>query len=93
MDANRRCRIIRRWSSQLAAPWSKDTLTCFLMLYYALLFLLLAIVAGILGFSVIAGTAALIAKTFFSIFIALFVISMLLSKKKSTSNNIYTNEK
>jgi uncharacterized membrane protein YtjA (UPF0391 family) len=62
------------------------------MLYYAFLFLLLAIVAGIFGFSVIAGTAAAIAKGLFILFIILFVISMLLGKRKST-NNIYTNEK
>ena len=62
------------------------------MLYYAFLFLLLAIVAGILGFSIIAGTAAAIAKGLFILFIVLFVLSMLLGKRKST-NNIYTNEK
>jgi len=62
------------------------------MLYYAALFLLLAIVAGILGFSAIAGTAAAIAQGLFILFIVLFVLSMLLGKKKST-NNIYTNEK
>lgn len=62
------------------------------MLYYAFLFLLLAIVAGILGFSVIAGTAAMIAKVIFVIFLVLFIASMLFAKKKPTTN-IYTNEK
>jgi uncharacterized membrane protein YtjA (UPF0391 family) len=62
------------------------------MLYYAFLFLLLAIVAGILGFSVIAGTAASIAKILFLFFISLFVLSMLIGKRKTT-RNIYTNEK
>jgi len=62
------------------------------MLYYAFLFLLLAIVAGILGFGVIAGTAAMIAKVIFVIFLVLFVASMLLGKKKPTIN-IYSNEK
>jgi uncharacterized membrane protein YtjA (UPF0391 family) len=62
------------------------------MLYFAFLFLLLAIVAGILGFGVIAGTAAAIAKGLFILFVVLFVLSMLLGKKKTT-NNIYTYEK
>ena len=62
------------------------------MLYYAFLFLLLAIVAGILGFGVIAGTAAMIAKVLFAIFLVLFVTSMLLGKRKPTTD-IYTNEK
>lgn len=62
------------------------------MLYYAAVFLLLAIVAGVLGFGAIAGTAALIAKVLFITFMVLFVASAILVKKKST-NNIYTNEK
>jgi uncharacterized membrane protein YtjA (UPF0391 family) len=62
------------------------------MLYYAFLFLLLAIVAGILGFSVIAGTAAAIAKGLFILFVVLFVLSMLIGKRKPI-NDIYTHEK
>ncbi len=62
------------------------------MLYYAALFLLLAIIAGVLGFGAIAGTAALIAKVLFITFMVLFVASAILVKKKSTKN-IYTNEK
>ena len=62
------------------------------MLYYAFLFLLLAIVAGILGFGVIAGTAAMIAKVIFTVFIVLFVVSLLLGRRPP-HKNIYTNEK
>ncbi len=51
------------------------------MLNYAIAFLLIAIVAGILGFGVIAGTAATFAKVLFLIFIALFVFSLLRGKK------------
>jgi uncharacterized membrane protein YtjA (UPF0391 family) len=51
------------------------------MLYYTLLFLLLAIVAGALGFGVIAGTAAMIAKISFIIFLVLFVASLLRGKR------------
>ena len=51
------------------------------MLYYAFLFLLLAIVAGILGFGAIAGTAAMIARFLFLLFILLFALSMIFGKK------------
>ncbi len=51
------------------------------MLNYALTFLLIAIVAGILGFGVIAGTAALFAKILFFIFLVLFIASLLRGRK------------
>lgn len=51
------------------------------MLTYAVIFLLVAIVAGILGFGVIAGTAASIAKVLFVVFLALFIVSLLRRKK------------
>jgi uncharacterized membrane protein YtjA (UPF0391 family) len=47
------------------------------MLSYAVTFLLIAIIAGVLGFGVIAGTAATIAKVCFVIFLVLFVFSLL----------------
>jgi len=47
------------------------------MLSYAVTFLLIALVAGILGFGVIAGTAASIAKVLFVLFLVLFVFSLL----------------
>jgi len=46
------------------------------MLSYTITFLLIAIVAGILGFGVIAGTAATIAKVLFLVFLVLFIASM-----------------
>jgi uncharacterized membrane protein YtjA (UPF0391 family) len=51
------------------------------MLYYTLVFLLLAILAGALGFGVIAGTAAIIAKVCFVIFLVLFVASLLRGRR------------
>jgi len=51
------------------------------MLGYAITFLLIAILAGILGFGVIAGTAATIAKVCFIIFLVLFVASLLRTKR------------
>lgn len=47
------------------------------MLYYALIFFIVAIVAGVLGFGVIAGTAAWVAKVLFFVFLILFVISLI----------------
>jgi uncharacterized membrane protein YtjA (UPF0391 family) len=46
------------------------------MLGLVLTFLLIAIIAGILGFGIIAGTAALLAKVLFIIFLISFVISL-----------------
>lgn len=51
------------------------------MLYYTIVFLLIAILAGILGFGAIAGTAAIIAKFFFIIFLVLFVVSLLRGRR------------
>jgi uncharacterized membrane protein YtjA (UPF0391 family) len=47
------------------------------MLSWALTFLVIAIIAAILGFGGIAGTAVGIAQVLFYIFIAIFVISLI----------------
>jgi uncharacterized membrane protein YtjA (UPF0391 family) len=46
------------------------------MLSYAITFLIIALIAGVLGFGVIAGTAATIAKVLFLIFLVLFIASL-----------------
>jgi uncharacterized membrane protein YtjA (UPF0391 family) len=51
------------------------------MLYYAIVFLIIAIVAGVLGFGSLSGTAALIAKVLVLVFLVLFVVSLLKRKK------------
>ena len=51
------------------------------MLNYALMFLIVALLAGVLGFGVIAGTAATIAKVLFVVFLVLFVVSLLRCRK------------
>ena len=48
------------------------------MLYYAVVFLIIALVAGLFGFGVIASTAAGIAQVLFWIFIILFVVSLVM---------------
>jgi uncharacterized membrane protein YtjA (UPF0391 family) len=47
------------------------------MLYYALTFLLIALVAGLLGFGVVAFAAAEVARICFFIFLVLFVVSLI----------------
>ena len=47
------------------------------MLSWALLFLIIAIVAVVLGFGVVAGTAAWIAKVLFFVFLILFIVGLL----------------
>ena len=47
------------------------------MLHYAVVFLIVAIIAAVLGFGVIAGTAAWIAKICFVVFLILAVVSFL----------------
>jgi uncharacterized membrane protein YtjA (UPF0391 family) len=52
------------------------------MLNYAFLFLIVALIAAVLGFGVIAGTAATIAKILFLIFLILFIASLILGKRR-----------
>jgi uncharacterized membrane protein YtjA (UPF0391 family) len=47
------------------------------MLRWALIFFIIAIIAGLLGFTTIAGAAIEIATIIFYIFIVLFVISLI----------------
>jgi uncharacterized membrane protein YtjA (UPF0391 family) len=58
------------------------------MLTYALIFLFVAMIAGVLGFGVIAGTAASIAKILFVIFLVLFVISLLRGRRSGSNSNL-----
>jgi uncharacterized membrane protein YtjA (UPF0391 family) len=51
------------------------------VLQYALIFLVVAIVAGLLGFTALSGTAAWIAKILVVVFLVLFVISLVRGKK------------
>jgi Protein of unknown function (DUF1328). len=50
-------------------------------LYYASIFLLIAIVAGALGFLVLAGTLAWLAKVCFVVFLVFFIISLVQRKR------------
>ena len=47
------------------------------MLYWSLLFFIVALIAGVFGFSGIAATTSGIARILFGIFIVLFLLSLL----------------
>ena len=51
------------------------------MLYYTLIFLVLAIIAGALGFWFVAATAAAIAKVLFVVFLVLFLVSLISGRR------------
>jgi uncharacterized membrane protein YtjA (UPF0391 family) len=47
------------------------------MLYYSLVFLIVALLAGVLGFGIVAFAAVEIAKICFVVFIVLFLVSLI----------------
>lgn len=51
------------------------------MLGWAITFLIIALIAGVLGFGVVAGTAATIAKILFVVFLVLFVIGLIMGRR------------
>ena len=51
------------------------------MLGWALTFLVVALIAGVLGFGVVAGTAASIAKVLFFVFLVLFIIGLVMGRR------------
>ena len=51
------------------------------MLGWAITFLVVALIAAILGFGVVAGTAAAVAKVIFAVFIVLFLISLVTGQR------------
>jgi uncharacterized membrane protein YtjA (UPF0391 family) len=51
------------------------------MLHYAWVFLVIALIAAVLGFGVVAGTAATIAKFCFVAFLVIFVVSFLMGRR------------
>jgi len=53
------------------------------MLYWALMFLIIAIFAGLLGFGAIAFAAAGIARICFFLFLILFIVSLVSHSRRS----------
>jgi uncharacterized membrane protein YtjA (UPF0391 family) len=54
------------------------------MLSWTLAFLIVALLAALLGFTGIAGTAAWIAQVLFGIFVVLFLVSIILGRKSTS---------
>lgn len=55
------------------------------MLRYSLAFLLVALLAGVFGFTTVAGTAYLAAKVLFFVFLVLFVVSLFVGRSRPTA--------
>jgi len=51
------------------------------MLSWAITFLVIALIAAVLGFGGIAGTAVGIAKIVFAVFLILFVVSLIMGRR------------
>ena len=57
------------------------------MLRYALIFLILALVASVLGFGGIAGDAAWIARVLLIIFVVMFLVSLVMGRTSTVAPN------
>jgi uncharacterized membrane protein YtjA (UPF0391 family) len=55
----------------------------YLMLNWSLAFLVVALIAAILGFGAIAGTAATIAKVLFIVFLVLFLVALISGRRSA----------
>jgi uncharacterized membrane protein YtjA (UPF0391 family) len=74
--ANRpHCAVPKAKSSKSADHRAEDQRRT-IMLGWAITFLVIALIAAILGFGVVAGTAAAVAKVLFVVFIVLFLVSL-----------------
>jgi len=51
------------------------------MLRWSILFLVVALLAGLFGFTEVAGTSYLIAKVLFFVFLVLFVVSLIMGTR------------
>lgn len=74
--------VFREYVAEAGPLTVNNPTTLINMLSYALIFLIVAILAGVLGFGVVAGTAATIAKVCFVVFIVLFLFSLLSGRKR-----------
>jgi len=54
------------------------------MLRWALVFLVIALIAGLFGFTEVAGPSWVIAKVLFFVFLVLFIISLLMGSRATS---------
>jgi uncharacterized membrane protein YtjA (UPF0391 family) len=57
------------------------TETRIVVLLYAIVFLIVALIAGVLGFMTISGAATWIAQLLFAVFVVLFVVSLVIGRR------------
>tara|TARA_R110002073_G_scaffold149182_2_gene302659 strand:+ start:345 stop:599 length:255 start_codon:yes stop_codon:yes gene_type:complete len=69
------------WHEAFIATFTTSRTKELTMLGWALTFLVIALIAAALGFGVVAGTAASIAKILFVVFLVLFVISLVMGRR------------
>lgn len=77
-DAGRKVISLVRSGSLSGGLQKKQLQEDFNMLYYALLFLIVALIAGFLGFGGIAFAAAGIAKILFFVFLVVFIVTLIM---------------
>lgn len=66
---------------KLLAKVQRTKLEDKIMLYWALLFFIIALIAGVFGFGGIAAGASSIAQILFVVFLVLFVISLIMGRR------------
>jgi uncharacterized membrane protein YtjA (UPF0391 family) len=76
-DAGRADRLLNRTTERNPDTKRRAGLEEKKMLYYALVFFIIAVIAGLLGFGVIASAAAGIAKILFFVFLVLFIVTLI----------------
>jgi uncharacterized membrane protein YtjA (UPF0391 family) len=62
----------------MARPWQKPHVEVRIMLHMALVFLVIGLIAAVLGFTTIAGAAIGIAKFLAGLFLVLFLVFLIL---------------
>lgn len=58
------------------------------MLSWALMFMVIALIAALFGFTTVAGTAYLAGKVLFFVFLVLFVLSLLMGGRTTTGDRL-----
>jgi uncharacterized membrane protein YtjA (UPF0391 family) len=62
----------------MARPWQKEPAEVWVMLHMALVFLVIGLIAALLGFTTIAGASFAIAKFLAGLFLVLFLVFLII---------------
>jgi uncharacterized membrane protein YtjA (UPF0391 family) len=55
------------------------------MLRYSIIFLMVALIAGVFGFTTVAGTAATAAQLLFFVFLVMFIVTLVVGRSKPSN--------